>query len=685
MVGLQKTENQIYADIIRSLKQNFRSEPQMSLTQSDRKVRIRTNRYYKSELTEDHWKDKYNRHVKQRLCGFYTPAHLPYASVGDVCLDIRDLVLDTVGIDQSSEKCNVSVVVDSNEKEKKEETDTESTAQKKSDVSKKRKSLSLQDQAGLCEIKERLCQSRDRLAAVRAGQSFEECLNKKNIMSTVVDVMKGPQGQLLMTEPSNVSPNKTKKMMNKLRSFDGTDTLGVGEELIAAFPSEIKSEHEEEVIDQRDVQHDRYVRNFSGKLRSLHTLLCYVYNLRTKDLRTKVPLSKDFIRTLKIAISTDQKGKPLRHTRNMTHVQLQSRGPQRSSTDAEVSRMDHDHQLSPQMNTRASFFCDSPSSIFRPGIAGSGRTESRASVFGRKLRTRDTSDKIDTWEDLLEAGDKPSSQSQAPAWPGAIRGGPAGEQGAKSQGTRASFINSVKMVYGGVRVRRHGGMLQVIQNGAAQASDAKDQLPIWHQVASAEKNAKENGPKGQFPKRRLKMSSSKSENSLCDTIREGFEKIQARSAERVRKKLTEINRNEKHSFISKVQAVDPSSVYPVDLQRVRQAGREIIQDSDKEDVKSALWYEDLENEAKELGVASEAEVIILLNKLYPFAVDDITTLPFVQAKLCLIVQSLPIYELCPLTTLEALKFLLAKILNCSSGTFNEWMNQRKLLPEDKVT
>ena len=38
----------------------------------------------------------------------------------------------------------------------------------------------------------------------------------------------------------------------------------------------------------RDVQHDRYVRNFSGKLRSLHTLLCYVYNLRTKDLRTKV-------------------------------------------------------------------------------------------------------------------------------------------------------------------------------------------------------------------------------------------------------------------------------------------------------------------------------------------------------------------------------------------------------------
>lgn len=168
-------------------------------------------------------------------------------------------------------------------------------------------------------------------------------------------------------------------------------------------------------------------------------------------------------------------------------------------------------------------------------------------------------------------------------------------------------------------------------------------------------------------------------------IREGFDKIQARSAEQVGEKLSKINRKEKDSFIAKLQAVDPYSVFRVDLQRVREADRVIREDYDKEDVKSAPWYRDLENEAQELGVAREAEVIIPLNNLYPFAFDDITTLPFVQAKLCLIVQSLPIYELCSLSTLEALKFLLGKILNCSSGTFNEWMNQRKLLPEDKVT
>ena len=105
MVVSQKSENQVYTDIVRSLKQNFRAEIQApSTAHSERKVRIRTNCYYNSQLAEDHWREKYNRHVKQSVRGFYTPAHIPYASVGDVCLDVRDLVEKTVGCDQGAEK-----------------------------------------------------------------------------------------------------------------------------------------------------------------------------------------------------------------------------------------------------------------------------------------------------------------------------------------------------------------------------------------------------------------------------------------------------------------------------------------------------------------------------------------------------------------------------------------------------
>lgn len=105
MVVLQKSENQVYSDIVRSLRQNFRPEPiQPSPPQSERKVRIRTSRHYRSQLPDDHWKERYNRHMKQSVRGFYTPAHIPYASVGDVCLDMRELVVSTVGLKQSSEK-----------------------------------------------------------------------------------------------------------------------------------------------------------------------------------------------------------------------------------------------------------------------------------------------------------------------------------------------------------------------------------------------------------------------------------------------------------------------------------------------------------------------------------------------------------------------------------------------------
>jgi len=65
-------------------------------------------------------------------------------------------------------------------------------------------------------------------------------------------------------------------------------------------------------------------------------------------------------------------------------------------------------------------------------------------------RPKETSDKIETWEDLLEAGpaDKPPSHLQA-ACP---KCGQA-EAGARGGVTRTSFVNSMKMAYGGTRIR----------------------------------------------------------------------------------------------------------------------------------------------------------------------------------------------------------------------------------------
>ena len=48
-----------------------------------------------------------------------------------------------------------------------------------------------------------------------------------------------------------ISPDKLKSILNKMRPSERFDAPILGDELIPALPSEIKSENEEEIIDQR--------------------------------------------------------------------------------------------------------------------------------------------------------------------------------------------------------------------------------------------------------------------------------------------------------------------------------------------------------------------------------------------------------------------------------------------------
>ena len=48
-----------------------------------------------------------------------------------------------------------------------------------------------------------------------------------------------------------MSPDKLKTMLNKMWPSERLDAALLGDELIHALPSEIKSQHEEEIIDQR--------------------------------------------------------------------------------------------------------------------------------------------------------------------------------------------------------------------------------------------------------------------------------------------------------------------------------------------------------------------------------------------------------------------------------------------------
>lgn len=82
---------QLPAEIVKNLKQNFK-KPQPTAVHYENKVHIRTNQHYRPDKGNNTWKIKYYRHEKHKTSGFYTPAHIPYETVGDVVLDLRELV-----------------------------------------------------------------------------------------------------------------------------------------------------------------------------------------------------------------------------------------------------------------------------------------------------------------------------------------------------------------------------------------------------------------------------------------------------------------------------------------------------------------------------------------------------------------------------------------------------------------
>jgi hypothetical protein len=70
------------------------------------KIQIRNETIYKPVRSKKAWKLKYNRHEYQTTRGFFTPVAKPYETFGELELDLRELVLKTLGakVEQSKNR-----------------------------------------------------------------------------------------------------------------------------------------------------------------------------------------------------------------------------------------------------------------------------------------------------------------------------------------------------------------------------------------------------------------------------------------------------------------------------------------------------------------------------------------------------------------------------------------------------
>ena len=61
------------------------------------KIQIRNETIYKPIRSKRAWKLKYDRNERQTTRGFFSPVAKPYETFGELELDLRELVLKTLG------------------------------------------------------------------------------------------------------------------------------------------------------------------------------------------------------------------------------------------------------------------------------------------------------------------------------------------------------------------------------------------------------------------------------------------------------------------------------------------------------------------------------------------------------------------------------------------------------------
>jgi hypothetical protein len=124
------------------------------------------------------------------------------------------------------------------------------------------------------------------------------------------------------------------------------------------------------------------------------------------------------------------------------------------------------------------------------------------------------------------------------------------------------------------------------------------------------------------------------------------------------------------------QELEP--MYEVQRSLLKQVAKEAVRDPVLIKEETVPWYDKLIQEATQLGLRNDPDVIEYMSKLEKFLLEEISHISSVKEKLCLITVSLPINEICTPHVQYAVQFVLTDILDENVEIMQEWLNYRKL-------
>lgn len=746
---------------------------------NNEKVQCRTETTCQKSKPDDYWTSNFHRHQSNLQRGFYTSATEPYRPIGgELILDPSELVLSNFpGTANSKVNLRSARKGTSCEVTKSEARPSAKEKIQIDDENSSFTSLDLVDtapSAGYDDIKKLLKESRHRLICVRAGKYYEDhvrAVEKANDMEKEAN-KPDDTGMVVRSVSSAYMATQNSKSQGSAQHGSGASSRrnsGKSDKVmmsdIIKTPSPVRPQSGRTTLKSPALKNkltliqvstgitalmlrkERQIRDHLLYLQSIYRVLTALHNIKVRDIKSKVPLSKDVVERLQKenAREDDSRGSRGAYVSRVRGKQQSSYGfrggygsRRTSLAQSEVfSEFGDFDDTSPRKQKRKKTLLPK---INQPTVSRRARKMSAVEKIGEELfgsaalaafsraarkvnlaeqvnktlsqlrgdqrRSRNVPSisterpALETWEDLLnvqpepykddhhgglafqigvltkfmrwyrkcenEVAERKTEKRRASIIPTHIGGGGAGNID-KGQLSHLQEIHE-KGAQGGDRDTHSQHPQQ--PGSTAQITDKVKKLPIWQQVAQEKstvfQNLKQKTPNPEGVIHRFKKNLNKLKRSVQKESTATLEKM---------------TRERMANFRLKFGALTCGECSPLfDEQKLKLLD---VKDNvnkahlDNFDVQPSKWYEELKERTNSL-VSNHLGMIETLSKIQTYAHMDSKTVSYAKAKLCLLMMSLPAYDICQIYMQQALKFIFENILLGQEAQFFEWLNHRKI-------
>eukprot|EP00112_Aurelia_sp_Birch-Aquarium-sp1_P004076 Seg1464.1 transcript_id=Seg1464.1/GoldUCD/mRNA.D3Y31 product="DNA-directed RNA polymerase II subunit RPB9" protein_id=Seg1464.1/GoldUCD/D3Y31 len=584
-------------------------------TYEGRKVKERTPTNLAHVRRENDWKIAWSKREKQKGEGYFSQITQPYRELGEIELDTKDLVVDAmedIGVVFNMENDHYTADRRSKQlkrvdKDKLKKTNPLAKKARRSPLYTTPERIESADN-GYSIIRERVAKTNKKVTFVKAGKSLLQYLD--------VDAQK---------QKSEVTEEWRVLTPEHLLKDKKSDTSAIDA--------------------QKAKEHERTRRRFLAKLECLKTVFCCVLNMKNRDLKSKNPLSRQALRSIRKDFSADSRNARLPTSPAM----LNQHRPTRSSFN------DNDSD------------CVPPGGIFKmpPAVASSIDMQSVS-------RCRLNRDSSTTHLSGMHHSGRNRLVARSPVLPAAggmrVEAWVASQSSMKLNGSFAA--ESANSTPRNPQIDYNSLSLLPRRAAVVKARETVE-LPIWQRITQNEIK-REDIKAGRKVKEGKKKHVKDVENML-QAKRDAFENMKRKALNKLHRDLD----NKHNRFRHKLKFMQDSIF---DKQRYNKAGEKLGDNKVQIEVDehAADWHKALSAKQKSLKLGGEEEVAAKLKDLLQFCRIELSTIPLLRSRLCLLVMSLPAYDLCRAAMQEAIKFFLTSIMDISEHNLEDWMMHRRL-------